>query len=138
MTKVESTKPKLATDPDADAIEACRAALEPLARISPKGDRRAVDKEKEGNTPAFTGQHRINRCRREVVITAADIEAAITCREGDTTLAACRNALRPLARLPQDLRVEDDDLAIYSFEGANGNPVPITNRMLMRAAELAG
>jgi len=125
-----------------ELIEACRKALEPLARISPRGERRAHDKEKDGESPQFTGQYRITRFpgrkAKTVVITAADIEAAVKCCEGETTLAACRNALRPLAKLPQDPRVEDDNVTIYSFADVEGNPVPITNAMIEAAQAAMG
>lgn len=119
-----------------EQIEACRKALEPLARISPKGERRAHDKEKEGETPQFMGRYQIARCRRTAIITAADIEAAKKCREGQPSLVECQKALRPLAKLPQDLRVEDDHVAIYVFADDEGAPVPITNAMIEAATKL--
>ena len=135
MTNEDKTAQKAA---EKEQIELCRKALEPLARISPKGDRRAVDKEKEGDGPQFTGRYRITRLRRSVEITAAEIEAAVKCREADTTLAACRNALKPLAKLPQDPRVEDENQALYVFDGADGRPVPITNKMIESAQAAMG
>jgi len=133
------TMDKDAKGQEAAEIEFCKAALLPFSRISPQGDRRAVFVGADGaeKKPEFTGNYRINRSRRQVTIAGADIEAAAACVTGSPTLDECRKAIKPFAKLPVDLRVEDPKAAIYAFPAVDGGEVAITNAMIETAQELA-
>jgi len=120
-----------------EQLDACRRALTELGRIATAGERVATLKKEDGteSAPPASGVYRINRCRHQVVITAADIEAA---RSAATkgTLAECRKALRPF-RLPGDPRIEDADAAVYVFPAEGGGDVPVSNAFIDRIAELS-
>jgi hypothetical protein len=140
MAKSAIQNPKSAIEvAEQEQLEQCRAALLPLARISPQGDRVAVHKNDDGTTTppsAFTGRYTVCRCKRTRTITAADIDAAVNALLPAATLAAGQQALRPLAQLPVDLRVEEPEAPIFVFPGSDGNLVPITNAMIERAQAL--
>jgi hypothetical protein len=133
MAKTDDPAAKAAEQQEVAAI---KAALEPLARISPQGQRRAAPVT-EGVPAEFTGSYQITRGRRTVTLTGAEIRAARAClAQAEVTVAACRSALRPFARLPRHPDAADDSAA-YEFAGDDGQPVTITNRMIDQAAELS-
>jgi len=119
-------------------IDAAKAALSPFARISPKGGRVAVvKKEGDAQEPEFTGSYTISRARRQAVITEADILLAAKCVEdARAPLDQCLKALRPFAKLPVDLRIEDPKAAVYAFPALDSGEVAITNAMIEAAQEL--
>jgi len=140
MTNEDKTAQKAA---EKEQIDACRKALEPLARISTKGERLAVRPAQEGQgdppPPAFTAQYRVNRCRRQVTITAGDIQTARKARDDPkATLDDLHKALQPLARLPVDLRIEKPGAVIYTFPGEDEPEVSITNAMIESAQAAIG
>lgn len=106
-------------------IAACKAALEPLANIMAP-DETAGEK------------RRINRCGNQAVITDAHIEEARKVRAKPTaTLKECREALKPLASLPTDFRVEDKTAPLYKFKGLDGAMFPISIHDIETARQLS-
>lgn len=133
------------TAEEQETVAACQAALAPLARIDPKGERRSGDPLAKDAEALWTGRYRLSRCHVTTEITAADIalaRAVVAGRVGDpphaVTLADCRAALRPLARLPVDSRVEKPGVPIFAFpaDGGGNAPVELTNADIQKAKDL--
>jgi hypothetical protein len=126
-------------DQEKEQIAQCQRVLAVFARISPRGEMRANTQKEDGPvTPQFSGAYVVTRCHRTCTITAGDIKAAADCLTKPVTLADCQKALRPFAKLPVDLRVEDPAAPIYIFGGSDDEPVEITNTVIEQAQMLLG
>lgn len=129
-----STKPEIRNQRSETMIETARAALAPLARINPQGDARNIRSPEGESKTEFTGVYRIQRCRSSRTITGADISlAAKVHADPKATESDLRKAILPLARLPVDTRVEDDNRPIFVFPGVDGQPVTVTNGVIEAA-----